>query len=277
MGTRPLGRFGPETRVDGPRCGVATGREQAFAGELPVPSRRYFPDGALAYPNWDHGVAFLAPSGRKSARPPIRRRRGPGSAGCPSTAWAAGLRWAGATAASASTMLPPAQSADQFDWERMRLRVEPGQPMVCARRIGKAALSKSPDARTPPFHPATASADRSGARLQSGRDEARLSSDRTAVVWDVASHQEWLSLRGTQGDGQRRRLQPRWIVGRDHVRRPDHPDLGRPRRPPPRVLPGPGYMQAVTFSPDGDYLAASGNNGARFASISSRAVASSGG
>ena len=108
-----------------------------------------------------------------------------------------------------------------------------------------------------PHHAGAASRPGRLARLQSGRDDLASTSSgphrpRSGTWPGVRSGS---SCAGTRRRSPRR-IQSRRGVGRHHERRLHHPDLGCPRRTGTGGPPGPHFMKAVAFSPDGDYLAA---------------------
>ncbi len=222
---------------------------------------RFLPEGSLARTTWRHRVEFLDASGRPSTRSPIvggaaqpvgleLDRQGQGLA----VGWndgRIGLHDAATGALRRTIRGDPrifALSPDGL-WLALpgpdnAVQIQPtdgdGPPVTLGRhRAALISLVFSPD----------------GATL------ASTSWDQTATLWDVARREERVTLRGHKEKVTDLAFSPdgNWVAtaSQDYTTRIWDARTGQTLA----ILPGTWFMQTVTFSHDGQYLAVTGNNG----------------
>ena len=235
-------------------------REWARAGvppaPLPVASVGYLPDGSLAYASWAHRVAFLDPSGRLPARSPIDG----GAAKVCGLSVDRGGRWLAVGWTDGHIGLHDAATGAvrrTIRGDGLRLALSPDGQWLATRGPGNSVLLANDRPGQPPLHAGAASRRNLVARLQSGRDDPgqRVTGPHHHALGHGPARGAACPARA-QEQSRERRVQSRRGVGRHHERGSTTRIWDARDGQSLAVLPGPWFMRAVAFSPDGDYLAA---------------------
>ncbi len=219
-------------------------------------SARFLPGGDLVFVTAGRGISFLDASGRPSARPPIERG---GTRAVKLEVDRQGRSLAVGWEDGRIDLFDPGTGAlrRSFAWDKFDFALGPdGRWLAVQTSDGRLQLL-STDGQGSPI----TLGDRRGyyAALAFSPDGTTLASvaDHSLMLWDLASARERMSLGGHKESITGIAFSPDGALVattcNDQMTRIWDARDGRALA----VLPGPGWMSAPAFSPDGNYLAAS--------------------